>query len=140
GPGTQNQANALAIGPSGRYITIGQFCDDQCNPRGELRLFLPGGMLQWHKVLAPAVTSTRDIGWHPADYIVYAGARDEGQGTESFFVEAWIPPHGVPLWSYAQVPGSGASVARALAFGPYGQIYAGGTTSDGHPALAVIAP
>ncbi|MCY1054287.1 hypothetical protein [Nannocystis sp. SCPEA4] len=140
GPGSQSEAKTLSIDAEGRIITGGHSCGDICEPQGELRLFSSQSEQLWQRTLDPSVSPPRAITWHPAEYAVFASARNNAQDASVFLIQAWFPLGGAPAWTYEHQDGPAIHTATAIAIGPYGQIYAGGTTAGGYPAIAFIAP
>lgn len=139
--GSRSTAQALALDSQGRYITVGETCDDGCaDPIGEIRIFLPGGSQVWQRALGLGISSPRDIAWSPAGYLVFVSAKDQGLNDSAFFAQAWFPLQGAPLWSYEHHDAPEIQAAAALAIGPFGQIYAGGVGAGGYPAIAIVAP
>ncbi|MFZ6178390.1 hypothetical protein [Nannocystis pusilla] len=137
---TQSGGRVLAIDAGGRAMTGGYHCDDQCEPNGELLLFSANGDLAWRRSLDPLLAAPRALVWHPAGYVVFAAARDGAQDSTSFFAQAWFPLKAQSVWSYDHQDGLAIHTPTSLAIGPYGQIYAGGMTAGGYPAVALIAP
>lgn len=138
--GTQSIGQVLTVDNTGRTITGGYFCGDQCDSRGELRMFSANGGQVWLRSLHPSVSAPRAIAWHPAGYLVFVSARATEQDSTSFFSEAWVPLQAEASWSYDHQDAQGLHIATAVAIGPYGQIYAGGRTAGGYPAVAIVSP
>jgi hypothetical protein len=140
GPGTQSRALALDVDDEGRYLLAGYACGDACEPDGEVRIYLPGGKLDWQASLGPLGTDAagpHDIAWSPAGYIVIALAEFSGQ-TLRFKVQALAPHVYQPLWTFLPADMQGLQIALALAIGRYGEIYAGGFGASSYPAVAFI--
>ncbi|MCY0992719.1 hypothetical protein OV203_36605 [Nannocystis sp. ILAH1] len=138
--GSQSGGRVLTLDPGGRAISAGYACGDQCEHLAELRMFTASSDQVWQRSLDPLLADPRALAWHPAGYVVFVAARDGQQGSTSFFAEAWFPLQAAPVWSYAHQDALAIHTPTSLAIGPYGQIYAGGTTAGGYPAVAVIAP
>ncbi|PCC67996.1 hypothetical protein SAMN02745121_04661 [Nannocystis exedens] len=138
--GSQSGGRVLAVDAGGRAMTGGYFCGDPCEHTSELRMFSDSGSQVWQRSLDPLLADPRALAWHPAGYVVFVAARDGPQGSTSFFAEAWFPLEAKPLWSYDHQDALAVHTPTALAIGPYGQIYAGGMTAGGYPAVAFIAP
>ncbi|WAS97089.1 hypothetical protein [Nannocystis punicea] len=138
--GSQSGGRVLAIDAGARTMTGGYGCGDQCEHLAELRMFTSTGEQVWQRSLDPLLADPRALAWHPAGYVVFVAARDGEQASTSFFAEAWFPLQANPVWSYDHQDALALHTPTALAIGPYGQIYAGGMTAGGYPAVAFIAP
>lgn len=138
--GPQSGGRVLAIDAGGRAMTGGYSCGDQCEQLSELRLFDANSDQVWRRSLDPLLAAPRALAWHPAGYVVFVAARDGAQNSTSFFAQAWFPLKAQSIWSYDHQDALAVHTPTALAVGPYGQIYAGGTTAGGYPAVAFIAP
>lgn len=135
--GAQSGAQALAVDSKGRYVTAGYTCGVPCTPKkADLRVFAPGGMQITHSPLAAELGTPLDLAYSPAEYVVLAAGTSE---PSKFTVEAWVVGEGAPVWSYGHASAS-AEVATAVTIGMYGQVYAGGISAGGFPAIAYIAP
>lgn len=140
GPGTQSRALAVAVDDDGRYLLAGYTCGDTCEPDGEVRIYLPGGELDWQASLGPLGSKgagPHDIAWSPAGYMVVALADFDGQAFR-FKVQAVAPYVYKPLWTFLPVDMQGLQVALALAIGAFGEVYAGGIAAGNYPAVAFI--
>lgn len=140
GPGTQSRALAVDVDSEGRYLLAGYTCGDACEPDGEIRIYLPGGKLDWQASLGPLgldAAGPHDIAWSPAGYMVIALAEFSGQALR-FKVQAFAPNAYKPLWTYLPSDLQGLQVAFALAIGHYGEVYAGGLGAGSYPAVAII--
>lgn len=140
GPGVQSRAMAIDVDDQGRYILAGYTCGDACEPDGEIRIYLPGGGLEWQAPLGPLQSDwagPHDVAWSPAGYIVVALAEVSGQDL-LFKVQAFAPHVYEPLWTFLPKDMQGLQVALALAIGKYGEIYAGGIGAGNYPAVAFI--
>lgn len=141
GPGTQSRALAVDIDDQGRYLVAGFTCGDVCEPDGELRIYLPGGELDWQAPLGPLNTELagpHDIAWSPAGYMVIALGAVDGQAFR-FKVQAYAPGKFKPIWTFLPDDEQGFQVALALAIGELGEVYGGGIGADNFPAVAYIA-
>lgn len=141
GPGTQSRALAVAVDDDGRYLIAGLTCGDVCEPDGELRIYLPGGTLEWQAPLGPLLTELagpNDIAWSPAGYMVIALGGFDGK-TLRFKVDAYEPEKFDAMWSFIPDEEEGLQVALALAIGAMGEVYAGGIGDNNFPAVAYIA-
>lgn len=140
GPGTQSRALAVDVDSEGRYLLAGYTCGDACEPDGEVRIYLPGGKLDWQAPLGPlglGAAGPHDIAWSPAGYMVIALAEFSGQALR-FKVQAFAPHVYEPVWTYLPADMQGLQVAFALAIGHYGEVYAGGLGAGSYPAVAII--
>jgi hypothetical protein len=140
GPGVQSGANAVAIDDQGQYHMAGYTCPEVCAPEGEVRVYAPGGELVSQIPLGPlgsAWFGPHDIAWSPAGYAVVALGAKQGQSLV-FKVQAWAPNVFVPKWTFLPIDQQGPQRALAVAVGPFGEVYAGGTSEGNHPAFVVI--
>lgn len=138
--GSQSGGRVLAIDAGGRAMTGGYACGDQCEHLAEVRMFTASGDQVWQRSLDPLLADPRAIAWHPAGYFVFVAARDGAQDSTSFFAQAWFPLQAQSVWSYDHQDALAIHTPTSLTIGPYGQIYAGGMTAGGYPAVAFIAP
>jgi hypothetical protein len=140
GPGTQSRAFAVDVDDTGRYLVAGISCADACEPDGELRVYQPGGALEWQVSLGPMgseFAGPHDIAWSPAGSMVVALAHFDGKQLR-FKVEAYKPGKIAPLWTFVPDDKQGLQIALALAIGEFGEIYAGGIGAGNYPAVAYI--
>ena len=140
GPGVQSRANAVAIDDQGQYHMAGYTCLQVCEPEGEVRVHAPGGEIVSQIPLGPlgsAWFGPHDIAWSPAGYAVVALGAKQGQSLV-FKVQAWAPNVFVPKWTFLPIDQQGPQRALAVAVGPFGEVYAGGTSEGNHPAFVVI--
>lgn len=141
GPGTQSRLFAVDLDDEGRYVVAGITCGDQCEPDGELRIYQPGGELDWQAPLGPLDTDLagpHDVAWSPAGHVIVALAQLNGQDL-GFRVQAYVPGEFMPLWTFLPKTVDGLQVAFTLAVGDFGEIYAGGIGANNFPAVAYIA-
>lgn len=141
GPGTQSRAHEVDVDDEGRYIVAGVTCGDVCEPDGEIRIYQPGGEVEWIAPLGPLNTELagpHDIAWSPAGHVVVALAEINGQAFQ-FKVQGFAPGKLQPLWTFIPADMQGLQVAFALAIGKFGEVYAGGIGADNFPAVAYIA-
>ena len=143
GPGSDTQSRAFAVDldDQGRYLLAGYSCGDVCNPAGDIRIYAPGGTLEWQVTIGPlgsALAGPHDIAWSPAGYIVVALAEFDGDMSFRFKVQAFAPDLFQPLWTYIPADMNGLQIALALAIGEFGEVYAGGLAEDEFPAVAYI--
>jgi len=139
-PTLQSGARVLSLDNKDRVITGGYACNEPCDAVAELRMFSPAGTQLWRRALDSSVSTPRAMTSHPSEYAIFLSARDKQANVTSFFAEAWFPLEAKPVWTYEHQDGVSIQAATAVALGPYGQIYAGGVTTGGYPALAIIAP
>lgn len=139
GPGTQSRALAVALDDDGRYLLAGYTCGDLCERDAEIRVYEPGGAFVRQVPLGPLSMDAgpHDIAWSPAGYMVVALADTTGQ-VPRFKVQAFAAGGDVPLWTYLPEDMSGLQVARSLAIGRFGEVYAGGVGDGDHPAVAHV--
>jgi hypothetical protein len=140
GPGVESRANAVAIDDQGQYHMAGYTCPEVCAPEGEVRVYAPGGELVSQIPLGPlgsAWLGPHDIAWSPAGYAVVALGAKQGQSLV-FKVQAWAPNVFVPKWTFLPIEQQGPQRALAVAVGPFGEVYAGGTSEGNHPVFVVI--
>ncbi|MDC0715959.1 hypothetical protein [Nannocystis bainbridge] len=136
---SQGGGRVITTDGDSQVMTGGYFCGDQCDPLSELRMFA-GGQQVWRRSLDPLLLDPRALAWHPAGYVVFVASRQLEKDVTSFFAQAWFPLKNQSLWTYEHQDGPTIHTPTALAIGPYGQIYAGGITAGGYPAVAIIAP
>lgn len=141
---TQSVGSSVAIDDEGRAIVGLTLSKDMKEPGvvGQVRLFGPGGEQDGMPPplnLAGTIVPPLDVAWIPAGYFVLASAREiPNQPLASeFFVQAYRPGEGAPLWTYAQAEGLSLHLARTLTFVP-GIIVAGGIGGAGFPTLAFL--
>ena len=140
----QSTGSSVAIDDEGRAIVGLTLFKDMNEPGaiGQVRIFGPGGEQEGMPPplnLAGTIVPPLDVAWIPAGYFVLASARtipDKPQASE-FFVQAYRPGEGTPLWAYAQAEGVGLHLARTLTFVP-GIVVAGGIGGAGFPTLAFL--
>ncbi len=141
GPGVQSRALAVAVDDEGRYLLAGYTCLDDCKQEGELRIYEPGGKLDWQAplgLLGSDAFGPHDIAWSPAGYAVIAMGEPQDQ-SYVFKVQAFAPHVYKPLWTFTPNDKQGLQIAYALAIGAFGEIYAGGISEGSYPAVAYIA-
>lgn len=136
--GTESGAFAVALAQDGNYVTVGYTCGSPCDQAPELRRFAPGGaQIELHP-LPPDLLIPRGLASSPAGYVVLATGTKPAPSL--FVVQAWEPGADVPLWSYEHKGALSPEIATAVTIGTYGQVYAGGVSAAGYPAIAYIAP
>lgn len=138
---TQSAAQTMSLDDQGRILIAGYICTDDCDPEGELRIYDPDGTLAWVASLGAFPTpqwTAQDIAWSPAGYIVVATGGTQGNET-AFTVRAFAPFKYDPVWTFVREDDQVLSFANALAFGMFGEVYAGGFGANGYPAVAYIA-
>jgi hypothetical protein len=138
--GVQTRALALDLDDQGRYVLAGSNCFDACEPVGEVRVYAPGGKLATHNSLGPLGSASfgpHGIAWSPAGYAVVAMGGQDNQ-TVVFKVQAVIPGVALPPWTFIPNDKKGPQMALAVAVGPYGEVYAGGTAGADQAAFARI--
>jgi len=138
--GVQTRALALDLDDQGRYVLAGSNCFDACEPVGEVRVHAPGGKLVTHNSLGPLGSASfgpHGIAWSPAGYAVVAMGGQDNQ-TVVFKVQAVIPGVALPPWTFIPNDKKGPQMALAVAVGPYGEVYAGGTGGADQAAFARI--
>ncbi len=137
----QSGAQAVDVDDDGRLVIGGYTCDDDCKPLGDLRIFDGQETLVWQTSLGPFPTKSfavQDLAWSPAGYAVVATGG--GAGNEAAFtVRAFAPSQVEALWTFTRKDLQVLHLALALAFGQYGEVYAGGLGANGYPAIAFIA-
>ena len=57
-----------------------------------------------------------------------------------FTVQAWRAETDTSVWSYQHKGAPSWEAGKTVVIGPYGQVYAGGISAGGYPAIAFIAP
>lgn len=140
GPGVQSRGLAIDIDDEGRYQLAGYTCLDDCKPEGDVRIYAPGGKLVGQTSLGPLGSpwfGPHDIAWSPAGYAVVALGEMQGQSFV-FKVQAVAPGVPAPLWTFTPKDKQGAQLARAVAIGPLGEVYAGGVGAGDQPVFVVI--
>lgn len=136
--GVESGAFALAFAENGNYVTTGFTCGSPCVQTPELRVFAPGGaQLELHS-LPSNLSIPLGLASSPAGYVVLAAGTKPDPSR--FTVQAWKQGADVPLWSYEHKGAPSSEIGRAVTIGPYGQVYAGGSSAANYPAIAFIAP
>jgi hypothetical protein len=136
----QSGARALTIDDSGRYITAGYFCGDECDPVALLRVHDPKGGADWFVSIGELKSlayGPHDIAWSPAGYVVVAMGGDKDNET-AFSVLALRPGLVTPLWTYSREDNDAFHMARAVAVGAFGEVYAGGLGKSHYPAVVYL--
>ena len=138
---TQSGATAVAIVDHGRYLVGGYTCDDNCKPKGILRLLDSGEGLIGELPLGSWSSKTwgvHDIAWSPAGYAVVVSGGLQGNET-AFTVRAYSPNSATPLWTFTREDAQAWHMAFGVAVGRYGEVYTGGFGDVLYPAIAFIA-
>ena len=136
----QSGATTLVVDDQGRYFTGGYVCGDTCNPIAELRAYTPGGTVLWKSQIGEIPVKTwgpHDLVWSPAGYAIIALGGTKGNEV-AFSVRAYATTQADPLWVYSRKDNQYLQMARALAVGPFGEVYAGGFGMNSYPAVAYI--
>lgn len=123
----------------GSTTTAGYACGAPCTKAAELRVFAPGGAQISQASLPANVLAPLDLAYHPAGFVVLASGRQQGNDTV-FVVQARDVAANGLIWSYEHQGAPASEVATAVTIGRYGQVYAGGISAFGYPAIAYIAP
>jgi hypothetical protein len=140
GARTQSGAQAVAVDDQGRLVVAGYTCDDICEPDGDLRIYDPANVIKWKTslgVFKARSLATQDLAWSPAGYAVVATGGVMGDES-AFTVRAFASSQFEPLWTFTHSDLQALELALALAIGHYGEVYAGGSGANGHPAVAFI--
>ena len=137
---SQSGATTLVIDDQGRYFTGGYVCGDTCNPIAELRAYDPGDTVLWKSQIGEIPVKTwgpHDLVWSPAGYAIIALGGIKGNEV-AFSVRAYATTQADPLWVYSRNDNQFLQMARALAVGGFGEVYAGGFGMNGYPAVAYV--
>jgi hypothetical protein len=136
--GIESGASALAIDGDGNSITAGYRCGDPCDEVPELRAFAPGGQQIGHTTLPSNLLTPLDLAYSPADYVVLTTGT--APDPSLFVVQAWRVGEKTAVWPYEHKGAPSSEVGTAVTIGPFGQVYAGGISAAGYPAIVFIAP
>lgn len=139
--GVQSGAKVLVIDDQGRYVTAGFVCGDACSPVATLRVHDPKGGPGWYAPIGEMKSlayGPHDLAWSPAGYAVVASGGAKGDES-TFWVRAFAPGSGTPLWTFSRKDNQLFHMAFAVAIGAFGEVYAGGLGANNYPAVAYIA-
>lgn len=136
--GLDSGATALTIDEDGDYVTAGYACGEPCEKAPELRVFSADGAQISQAALPSNMLAPLDLAASPAGYVVLATGTLPDPSL--FTVRAWEPATNSWIWTYEHKGAPTSEIALALAIGPYGQVYAGGISAGGYPAIAFVAP
>ncbi len=106
-----------------------------------LRVHDPKGGPGWYAPIGEMKSlayGPHDLAWSPAGYAVVASGGAKGDES-TFWVRAFAPGSGTPLWTFSRKDNQLFHMAFAVAIGAFGEVYAGGLGANNYPAVAYIA-
>ncbi|HFE45370.1 MAG TPA: hypothetical protein ENJ18_07715 [Nannocystis exedens] len=138
---TQSFATDVDVSADGRAVISGYLCNDNCQEsEAYLQVFDEDGNLSWETSTgfhAIPTFATHVVRWSPANYIVIASNGTLGLET-SFFLRAYAPGDSEPVWTYSREDLNVFNLAKSLAIGTFGEVYAGGSGENGFPVFVIV--